>query len=82
MIIQILFIHMYESVYFPMVAKTFKRYGSALQLLILMVVIIKMVYHIWKIQIVEMVLKVEVSEWMDFDFEIEEWIPIYEDLIF
>ena len=26
--------------------------------------------------------EVEVSEWMDADFEIEEWIPIYEDLIF
>lgn len=26
--------------------------------------------------------EVEVSEWIDADFEIEEWIPIYEDLIF
>lgn len=26
--------------------------------------------------------EIEVAEWMEFDFEIEEWIPIYEDLEF
>ena len=27
-------------------------------------------------------IEIEVSEWLEADFEIEEWIPIYEDLIF
>lgn len=73
---------MYESVYFPLVAKTFKKAaGSTLT------INFNGGYNEEGKPYLENTdrgegVEVEVSEWMDFDFEIEEWIPIYEDLIF
>lgn len=72
----------YESVYFPLVAKTFRKgAGSTL------VINFNGGYNKDGLPYLENTdrgegVEVEVSEWMDFDFEIEEWIPIYEDLIF
>ena len=73
---------MYESVYFPMIAKTYKKgMGSTLA------INFNGGYNDQGLPYLENTdrgegVEVEVSEWMDFDFEIEEWIPIYEDLIF
>jgi hypothetical protein len=73
---------MYESVYFPLAAKTFRKgAGSTLT------IDFNGGYNEQGLPYLENTdrgdgVEVEVSEWMDFDFEIEEWIPIYEDLIF
>lgn len=71
----------YESVYFPVVGKTFSiGAGSTLPLNF------NGGYNEDGLPYLENNdrggVEVEVSEWMDADFEIEEWIPIYEDLIF
>ena len=73
---------MYESVYFPQVAKTFRKgAGSTLT------INFNGGYNEQGLPYLENTdrgdgVEIEVSEWMDADFEIEEWIPIYEDLIF
>lgn len=72
----------YESVYFPAAAKTFRiNAGSTLP------INFNGGYNDQGLPYLENTdrgegVEVEVSEWMDADFEIEEWIPIYEDLEF
>lgn len=72
----------YESVYFPAAARTFRiNAGSTIP------INFNGGYNSDGLPYLENNdrggdVDVEVSEWMDFDFEIEEWIPIYEDLIF
>lgn len=72
----------YESVYFPAAAKTFRiNAGSTLP------INFNGGYNEEGKPYLENNdrgdgVDIEVSEWMDFDFEIEEWTPIYEDLIF
>lgn len=72
----------YESVYFPAAAKTFRiNAGSTLP------INFNGGYNEEGKPYLENNdrgdgVEIEVAEWMDADFEIEEWIPIYEDLIF
>lgn len=72
----------YESVYFPAAAKTFRiNAGSTLP------INFNGGYNSDGLPYLENNdrgdgVEVDVSEWMEFDFEIDEWIPIYEDLIF
>lgn len=72
----------YESVYFPAAAKTFRiNAGSTLP------INFNGGYNEEGLPYLENNdrggdVEVEVAEWLDADFEIEEWIPIYEDLIF
>jgi hypothetical protein len=72
----------YESVYFPASARTFRiNAGSTIP------INFNGGYNADGLPYLENNdrggdVDIEVSEWMDFDFEIEEWIPIYEDLIF
>lgn len=72
----------YETVYFPMAAKTFRK-GAGTTL----VINFNGGYNSDGLPYLENNdrgegVEVEVAEWLDADFEIEEWIPIYEDLIF
>lgn len=72
----------YESVYFPAAAKTY-RINTASSLPINF----NGGYNKDGLPYLENNdrgdgVEVEVSEWLDADFEIEEWTPIYEDLIF
>ena len=72
----------YESVYFPVVAKNFLiGSGSSLPIMFNGGYNEEGKPYLENNDRGEGV-EVEVSEWMDFDFEIEEWTPIYEDLIF